>query len=35
MEYKTLKTGNSSKHKQSKQLPMEYKTLETGKQLKT
>ena len=30
MKYKTLETGNSRKHKQSKQLPMEYKTLEIG-----
>ena len=30
MEYKILETGNSRKHKQSKQLPVEYKTLETG-----
>ena len=29
MKYKILESGNSSKHKQSKQLPMEYNTLET------
>ena len=30
MEYKTLETGNSSKHNNQNNLPMEYKILETG-----